>query len=652
MQADIAEESLIRFDGFELALKSGELRKGGSLVKLQPQPFKVLAFLVAHAGQLVTREEIQQRIWEGETFVDFEHGLNFCIKQIRAALGDSAQSPRYIETLPRRGYRFIAPVEKLDRAPQLPDDRAPVVSETNLQMNPAAATRLEPVARADSQFFARPFIRSRLLKAALIALVAAIAVSASFVWRSFEKQARPPHGKILMVVLPFENLTADAEQDYFSDGLTEEMIAQLGRLHPQRLGVIARTSAMTYKDANKDIHRIGQELGVDYVLEGSVRREGDRLRITAQLIQVSDQTHLWAESYDRAQSAALAVQSEVAGRIARSLALELLPARDDRASSYTPRPEAHDAYLKGRYLWNKASVENLKKSVEYFHEAIEKDPQYARGYVGLADSYRLLGIFHAMLPRDAFGTVKEAALKALELDERLAEAHTALGAVKFWFEWNWMDAEKEFKRAIEINPSYGLARHDYAWFLVSQQRFDEGLAEIKRAQELDPLSPLTNADVGWVYLRARRYDEAIEQIKRTLELEPNFGSAHACLERAYMGKGMYREALASARAEMARSGASVQELAALDKTDVMEAIKRVERWRLNKRMEAAQKRRVSPYGFAMHYAALGEKDRAFEWLEKAFEERDHALVSLKVDPACDPLRTDPRFDELLRLVGL
>ncbi|HKY04926.1 MAG TPA: winged helix-turn-helix domain-containing protein, partial [Blastocatellia bacterium] len=366
MQADISEESLVRFDGFEMALKSGELRRRGRLVKLQPQPFKVLALLVAHPGQIITREEIQQQIWEGDTFVDFEHGLNFCIKQIRAALGDSAQSPRYIETLPRRGYRFIAEIDNSNGSAAPPETLEADAVESDAQKTdtkksvepsnghaPVYATKLQEPVTASKR-------KSRTKAAFILAGIFAVAAAAWF-WSLREPRApAPPSEKVMLAVLPFENLSAD-DEDYFSDGLTEEMIARLGQLEPARLGVIARTSAMTYKGSNKDIRSIGRELGVDYVLEGSVRREADRVRITAQLIKVSDQTHLWAESYDRSTAGALTVQSEVASRIASSLAIELLPSRaGEPAAAVATNPEAHDAYLRGRYLWNKGATADIK----------------------------------------------------------------------------------------------------------------------------------------------------------------------------------------------------------------------------------------------------------------------------------------------------
>ena len=623
MQPRVSEEEIIRFEEFELAIKSGELRKNGAIVRLQPQPFKLLVFLASHAGQTVTRQELQQAVWEDETFVDFEHGLNFCIKQIRSALGDNAQSPSLIETLPRRGYRFIGEVERLNISPLIESDNSEGRTGNG---RPRAGTP-----------FARRF--------ALIGLIGSLLVAAGyFSWRSFNK-ATVPMSKVMMAVLPFENLSGDTGEDYFSDGMTEEMIARLGRLQPLRLGVIARTSAMTYKGAKKDISHIGRELGVDFVVEGSVRRDQDRVRITAQLIRVSDQTHLWSQSYDRPAGDALSIQSEVAGQIANALAIELLGGDRRTDSTDSTSARAVDAYLRGRYLWNKGDRKGVTKSVEYFERAIQFDPHYSAAFAGLADSYRLLGMYYLILPAEAYPKAKEAALRAIDLDPANADALVSLGSIKFRYEWKWEEAERDFVRAIEINPSLGMAHHDYAWFLVAMERFDEGIEHMKLAQQLDPLSPLANSDVGWVYLMARRYDEAILQINRTLELEPSFGGALACLELAYTLKGQHRQALETLLKEIGDGGTPAQD------GDPALSMKSLYRTRLERKLEAAKTDCASSYSIATMCIAAGERGKAFEWLERAFRERDPMVVSARTDPAFDDLRSDARFELLLRQLG-
>lgn len=652
MHAFSSDNGSIRFGEFELEPKSGELRKAGLPVKLQPQPLRVLVLLASNPGELITREEIQQAIWEGVTFVDFEHGLNFCIKQIRAALGDNAQAPRFIETLPRRGYRFIAAVEQNSK------ETSQIVATSGRNDSTTDHT-LEAGVSVEGELLAHhPGSATSLGAGSLVAPAAAVAIALLLIvggytaWKLLAKGPAPGRGKVMLGVMPFENLSGDPEQEYFSDGMTEELIAQLGSLQPAKLGVIARTSAMTYKRGNRDIGQIGSELRVDYVLEGSVRREADRVRITAQLIQVSDQTHLWSESYDRSTQNTLVVQTDVARNIARILALKLLPGeRTSRSADAAISAEAFDAFLKGRYLWNKGRSDDVEKSIGFYNHALDLAPGYAPALAGLANSYILLGMYYTIPPIDAYSKAKPAATRALELDEGLAEAHTALGTILFRFDWAWPEAEAQFKRAIELNPSYGRAHHDYAWLLVALERFDEAVIEIKRAQELDPLSPLANSDVGWVYLRARRYDDAINQIERTLELEPEFASAQACLERAYRLKGMNKEAVDSARKSMIRSGATPQELSALENRDSEAAMTSVLLWRLRKAEKTARSRATSPYRFAAQHAELGDKDAAFEWLERAFNERDSELVSLKVDPAFDGVRSDPRYPSLLKRIG-
>ena len=626
MEHKVSADEIIRFGEFEIALKSGELRRNGEIIRLQPQPFKVLAFLVSHAGQTVTRQELQQAIWEEGTFVDFEHGLNFCIKQIRDALGDDAQAPRLVETLPRRGYRFIAQVEQVNGS-----------VATGSESAPSEAARI-PYPTSDRAHY---WSAKRII--VIVAILATLSLAGFFALRVVNRVA-PPSAKVMIAVLPFENLSGDVEQDYFSDGMTEEMIARLGSIDPERLGVIARTSAMTYKGVNKNITGIGRELGVGFVVEGSVRREQDRVRITAQLIQVSDQTHLWSESYDRPSSDVLKVQSEVADQIARALAVRLLGGQRG-PSTNSVSAEGIDTYLRGRYLLNKGDRDSLRRSAEYFAQAIEKDPNYAAAFAGFADSYRLLGMYYAILPSEAYPKAAAAAKRAIELDPGNANAFVALGSIKFRYEWNWEEAERDFQRALELNPSLGMAHHDYAWYLVATKRFDEGIEHIRIAQRLDPLSPLANSDVGWVYLMARRYDDAIAQIERTLDLEPTFGSALVCLERAYLLKGQSREALESLSKQLGDSAAQ------FEREDPAEAINSLYRKRFEKTMTSIKTGLLSPYNVAMICIAAGERDRSFEFLEKAYVERDPMLVAAGTDPMFDVLRADPRFADLIRRIG-
>jgi TolB-like protein/Tfp pilus assembly protein PilF/tRNA A-37 threonylcarbamoyl transferase component Bud32 len=497
--------------------------------------------------------------------------------------------------------------------------------------------------------------RKRLGRPALalmtVLIAAVLGTAGYFARQRFWPQASHPVGRIMLAVLPFDNLSGDPEQEYFSDGLTEEMISQLGSLQPERLGVIARTSAMYYKGTHKRLDEIGQELGVDYIVEGSVRREANRVRITAQLIQVSDQTQLWAESFERQLADVFVIQSEVAGRIARSLEVELLPSHQAQlASARGVDPEAHEAYLKGRYHLNKRTEADLKKALEYFQQAVATDPDYALGYAGLADCYYVAAARDFLPPAEAYREAETAARRALELDDQLAEAHTALAAVTA-SEYDWSDAEREYERAIELNPSYATAHHWYSLFLAAMGRHDEALAEIKLAHELDPLSLIINEALGWPFYLARQYDQAIEQYERTLEMEPNFTPTYYDLGRAYLHKGRLKDAIRVHRKLVELSGGQWNAKAALGHTYAVAGKQEAARKILSELVALSNRSYVSPYDIARIYAGLGDKDEALAWLEKAYQERNNYLIYLKVDPDFDPLRSDPRFDDLLHRLG-
>ena len=522
-----------------------------------------------------------------------------------------------------------------------PDNRFQSAKEMLVDLRRVTST--EVMSRAPERaYFSKRRVGLAWIAAAVVLLLAA---ASYFAGNRFRSAAKPPAGKIMLVVLPFENLSADPEQEYFSDGLTEEMISQLGSLQPQRLGVIARTSAMKYKKTEKSVDQIGRELNVAYVLEGSVRKAGTRVRVTAQLIQVSDQTHLWAENYEKELADVLSVQSEVAQRIAKSLELELLPEKQARlATSRAMNPEAHEAYLKGRFYWNRRSKEGLEKGIEYFQRAASLDPNYALAYAGLGDSYVLLPFYANVAPAEAFPRAKQAATKAMEIDERVGEAHTALAYAKLLYDWDWRGAEKGLQRAIELNPGYATAHQWYADYLTIVGRHEEAVSEMQRARECDPLSLIVNANVGEVRYFARQYDGAIEELRRALELDPNFAEAHQSFGWAYEQKGMYPEAVREyqALADPQRRRLSVgRAFAKSGKRNEARAI-------LDEIVREAERRYVPAYFVATTYLALGEKDKTFAWLEKAWEERDIRLAWVKVDPAFDPVRSDRRFQDLLR----
>ena len=617
-------ENLKHFGNFAVDLESGELWKQGRRVKLQKRPFEILSLLLKQPGKLVTREEIRERLFAPDTHVDFDQSLNTAVNKLRGALGDSAESPRFIETLPGRGYRFIAPTDVLGLAylreedsPEKPGGQAPPRGRFRV---PLAVTAI----------------------AAVLSLVGSVTAQHARLETQY-----PPPGRSALAVLPFTNLSDDPGQDYFSYGLTEEMISGIGQLQPQRLAVIARTSAMLYKDTQKSIRQIGEELDVDYVLEGSVRRGGERMRITAQLIQVSDQTVLWGQEYERSLEDLLSIQLDVGERVARALELRLLSTEQNHvANAYPIHPEAHEAYLKGRYFLSKRTPQGFEKGLQYFRQALDEAPNYALAHSGVADSYLLFG-FYGFLPSDvAMIQAKAAALEALGINDGLAEAHTSLATVLAAHEWNWSAAEREYLRAIELSPNYATAHHWYAFLLQILGRTDEAVAEMEIARKLDPLSLSVNADLGFALYSAREYDEAIEQYQQTLELDPNFAWLHGLLAQAYVQKGMYAEAVTESRKESAPVGthpnadlAHAQALAG----NPTEALK------ILAELKGVLDRRY--FSEATIHVGLGHTDQAFECLEKAYDERDLDLVLLKVDPRFDPLRTDPRFRELLSRMG-
>lgn len=478
------------------------------------------------------------------------------------------------------------------------------------------------------------------------------------------KDRRPPNEPAVVVsppepsrrclaVLPFENLSGDAEQEYFNDGLTEEMVVQLGRLRPDKLGVIGRTTMMQYKGTQKSIGEIGRELSVDYLLEGSVRRSDHRVRITAQLIRVSDQTHLWADSYERPLEDVLAIQTGVAQRIARTLAMELLPEQDAKPShKSTANAEAHDSYLRGLYLWNTRTEAGFLKAIEHFQRAIARDPEYAGAQIGLAVCYVTLGWYGALPTAEAYRRATAAATRALALDDGLAEGHTTLGYAKHLYEWNWAAVEADHLRALKLNPGHVTAHHWYALYLVAVQRFDEALAQMERALQLDPFSLVINAHLGWVLYFLRENDRAIQQLEKTVEMEPKYEVSRYFLGLAYEQKGMYDEAIEALKMCYEISGRHPGALAGLIHA-CGRAGRNAEARGFLKEMKSIQEHRfVSPYFFALGYTGCDQMDLAFKWFEKALEDRSGWLTNLNVEPGLDSIRSDARFQSLVRRVGL
>src|SRR5579872_6675175 len=635
--------SVVRFGTYEVCFQSGEVRKAGLRIRVQQQPMKLLEILLEHPGGVVTREELRNRVWPNESFGDFDQALNIAIGKLRSALGDSAENPRFIETLPKRGYRFIADVSLLDAdaGPKMPES----VSGDFPALEPGHASQGAGLAVAPKRGL---WLTGRVIGA--LAFVIIISLPILTVWL-FRARGPAPVGIRSLAVLPLENLSGDASQNYFADGMTDELITDLAQI--SALKVISRTSVMVYKGARKPLPQIARELNVDAVVEGTVLRSGDQVRITAQLIEASTDKHLWSQSYEGDLRDSLALQNTVARAIADQIRINLTPQEQAALKNVkVVNPQAYESYLKGRYFWNKRTAGGLKIGLAYFNQAIEEDSKYAQAYSGSADTYALLGDWQyaVMTPKEAFPKAKAAAMKALELDSTLGEAHNSLAFDLDGYDWDFDAAGKEFRRAIELNPGYATAHHWYAWHLSLLGRYDEAIAEMRKAENLDPLSLIINADLAEILVLAHSYDESIQQSSKTIEMDPNFALAHNQLAQAYLQKQMYDEAVGELQKAVQLSGGSSICLANLARAYVVSG-KRSEALEL---LDKLKKRSNPGYSnaseIAVVYASLGDKDQAMNWLEKGYEERFNPGVLLR--PGFDSLRFDLRFQDLLRRIGL
>ncbi len=549
MPTEEASSKLLRFANFELDLTNNELRRAGVPVKLPPQPMTLLSLLVENTGELVTRDEILQRVWSGQTFADSDRNLNVCVAQIRSALGDDADSPRYIRTVPKRGYMFLPPVERV-----------------------AAVKETKP---------------KRIFRIALLAAAIAIAVAA-YLW----PRAKPAGSRITIAVLPFDS----SPNDPLADGLNDELISHLGSVHTERLAVIARTSAVRYKTVHAG-------LDVQYLVEGSIRRDAGRVRITARLVKASDQSIDWTDSYEDDEASLFRVEEESAAHITAAVLGRLFPKGVLRADSFhVTSGAAYEAFRTGRTLQYQGSP----RSIEFFEQAVRLDPRYAEAFAALADA--CVSRARAGAPPDQFlPRAATAAQKALELNAASFEAQNALANVRFWWDWNWNEAEQHFRIALANNSSYADAHHDYAWFLIAMGRTEQGLRSMRRAIELDPFSTRINMDAGWLLLEAHRFDEAMRQARRALELSPGLAEAEACIQRAQAYQG--RRAAGPAGA-------------------------------------------ADPYSMALRYALSGDKVRAIRELDHAYESHSVMMPLVKVDPAFTSLRGEPAFEALVAKVGI
>jgi TolB-like protein/DNA-binding winged helix-turn-helix (wHTH) protein/Tfp pilus assembly protein PilF len=638
---------MIRSGVFEIDLKAFEIRKHGLRLKLAEQPFQVLAILLEKPGEVVTRDELRERLWTGETFVDFDHGVNNAVMRLREALSDSWGSPRFIETLPRHGYRFIAPIEEIPALPKAVTNGDHRENSFTASPNTEASETLtadgnQHSARASANtWLALP--RIALLSATALVLATLFALAVHFLggWKAGRINSAP---NMSLMVLPLENVSGDQQQDYFADGMTDELTANLAKIRSLR--VISRSTAMAYKNTRKPLSEIARELHVDAVVEGSVFREGSRVRITAELVQASTDHHLWADTYESQLGDVLSLQNRVSSAIVNEIRINLSPEDKVRlAKNPSVSPAAHEDYLKGRYYWNRRSREGFTKAIGYFEDATRKDPQYALAYAGLADCYGIIGatIYGDLPVADAAPKAKAAAIRALEIDPTLAEAETSLATAKFNYDWDWAGAAQGFQRAIQLDPRYATAYQRYSLYSIAMGRFDDSLEQIRKARDLDPLSTNINWSLGWRLYLARQYDGSIAQLRDTLEMDPSYEWAHLILGQAYEQKGEFNLALAELRKATELSHNSPLMLSALAYAEALSGNLDEAQKLLAQLMARSKEQYVSPFHIAIVYVALGKKDLAMNWLDKAFVDRSNGLVFLKVEPELDPLRSEPRF---------
>jgi TolB-like protein/DNA-binding winged helix-turn-helix (wHTH) protein/Flp pilus assembly protein TadD len=646
----------LQFGDFELDVTAYELRRLGRPVRVERIPMELLILLLERRGDLVSREEIVERLWGKETFVDAETGVNTAIRKVRQALKDSTARPVFIQTITGKGYRFLAPARSKvslsqDRASLEEGPIQPLIIPSTASIfvkNGANETASKLVANATGAEIAPKHSSSRR-NGTIWAISAAglLLMLAMYLSRGSLPSSHSAGPAVTIALLPFENLTGHADQEYFADGLTEETIAVLGNLNPKRITVIARTSTMAYKRRTKAVGQIGQELGADYLLEGSVRRDESRVRVTVQLIRVRDQSRIWSESFDRFGSAVIQIQDELGNAIARQIQGKLSPG-EMAPRQQTRILEAYDPYLLGRHFWNQLRPNTIRKSIEYFQAAVAKDPSYALAFAGLADAYTILPITSDAAPREMWPLARKAALEAVRLNGSLSEAQSAAGEVDFWLEWNWDRAAQRFRRAIQLNASNATAHSRYGQVLSNSGRPNEAVEEIGIARKLDPLSPITNTLTGQFLFYAGRYDEARDALQKGFAIDPDFWVAHLTMGQIHERGGRSAAAIEEFDKAYEFSGGNTLALAlkgyVLARSGKHSDAQRI----VSDLIQTGQSRFVPPSNVALVYAGLGNRESALEWLDKAYEARDVHLVFLTVDPMWNDLRSQPRFKELLR----
>ena len=618
--------TLARFGPFEFDSSSGELRKHRIKIKLHGQPVEILTLLLARPGTIVTREELQRRLWSDNTFVDFESSLNAAVKRLRDALSDSPEKPKFVETLARRGYRFVAPVEKSD-------DGGQFTEQVSHQVDTALTNRTSSR-------------RKTVLAASVLALVAALALA---IWLAFFRTKADVIDSL--AVLPFANNSSDTATEYLSDGITESLISNLSQL--PNLRVMARSTVFRYKGKVADPQKVGQDLHVQAVLSGRLLQQGNTLVIEAELVDVRTGAQLWGGQFNRKVDDVFALQDDLSREIVEKLRLRLSSEEKQRlAKRYTENPEAYRLYLQGRYHLNKFTPEGCLRALEFFQQAVDKDPAYALAYTGLADTYTTLSFFNVFPPREVMPKAKVEAEKALQIDNSLGEAHVSLGYIGYTYDFDWRLAVKHFDDALALNPASTRAHRYYSFYLSSLGRSREAIATAKSAAELDPITPAVSHSLAAQFYLAREFDKAIEECRKTLEMDPNYPAAYMVMGQASAAKGVYPEALQEFEKFRTLSQDSAPSVALTGYAHAMLG-ERSHALKLLSQLSAASKQRYTPaFYFALVYAGLGDKDQAFTWLDKAYEERSTRLAYLKQEAFWDPLRSDPRFSRLVKRVGI
>lgn len=664
-------QQTIRFgEDFELDLRPRRLRRGSHVLKLERIPLEILVMLLEHKGQIVSREEIVARIWGADVFLDTDNSVRGAIRKVRHVLKDDPETPQFIQTVTGRGYRFIAPVISPEEVHPAEVSRHEVSTVLTGAQGPVSKLDsslkgsrlcLEEQERTEGQSPGAKPVRGQVRRPAWMGLFIGVVLLAVFCvlslleWGAWRRAPSVPTGserKTILAILPFDNLNRDPDQEFFSEGLTEEMIAQVGKLNRDRLMVVARSSVAKYKGSKLAAKEIGKELNADYLLQGSVRRWSDRVRITVQLIQARDQTDVWTESYDRELKDVLAVQDSVVRSVAGQIHIALTEEQKEHlAAPRQIRPQAYEAYLKGRYYWNKRTGDSMQKAEQYFQQAIGEDPNYAAAYSGLADCNSGLAWHGFKSPVEALPKAYAAARKAIEIDPESAEAHASLALV-LSHRWDWRGAEPEFIRALQLDPQYTNAHHWYGDYLSIKNRHVEALAEARRALELDPLNLMVSTWVGLRFYLARNYASAIEQNRNSVELDPNFAAAHLLLGEEYVQTGLHSEAVNELKKAANLSGDSPLYTAQVAVALAIAGRNR-EALRIAHELETISRMRyVSPYGLAQIYAALNKKEDIFKWLQAAYDDHAVWMGYLAVDPLFDRYRSDERFKDLLRRIDL